>query len=607
MLSYIATAQTAALLEAASSATASAMLDSYSPVLVDTGSRGEQGGRRRPCLTSVKIHTPIVLSVSDPSKQRQPSRQGLPLTCDVDLVAGEILLLSPYSPGSDRPGIRHHADIGKQHEGAFRGDEKHSIRPVVHMTAHASSALDESVSGIAAPPSKSLKVSGSSGARRNFASLCLIVGRAAEAAGRPLPLPAACASLCRLNADWDAFAFDPAAVDCSFQLAAACDGGLASIPAVASTITSPSLRQQLAVPVSAECVASVASGYRRDTGISPEGAGSRSTVASLQGGMNLCGDSEASLSSDAMPSWFAAAQLSGAGDRRGSLGIEARLMSASGADGSNGGVHVAGLATKPLGSHLPSRGPADAKTMPPLPDVEQGRRSMEQKRSNLYEVVLQAAIPHAILPDLESPSLPFLQLFSAIHASECTASDSTASCIAMEMAVLQAAGGAHILAAVTPEGVTASAGGPPQWAAAKNIVSGALRGLFKAADSELLPRGQMRLRSYDPKDKSSGTYGAIAACPSTGLGNRFFLSKTKSGHQPYPIDTTLSAVQYFPTLLPRFMTESSAATDFRLVPRPAGSLSSLVPESVPKAQPGQVSVKVQAVGLNFRDLLVVSC
>ena len=50
--------------------------------------------------------------------------------------------------------------------------------------------------------------------------------------------------------------------------------------------------------------------------------------------------------------------------------------------------------------------------------------------------------------------------------------------------------------------------------------------------------------------------------------------------------------------------------DFRLVPRPPGSLGSLVPEPVPPPPMGKdldgVSVRVRAVGLNFRDLLVVS-
>ena len=48
---------------------------------------------------------------------------------------------------------------------------------------------------------------------------------------------------------------------------------------------------------------------------------------------------------------------------------------------------------------------------------------------------------------------------------------------------------------------------------------------------------------------------------------------------------------------------------FRLVPRPPGSLGSLVPEPVPPPKGNNfdgVSVRVRAVGLNFRDLLVVS-
>jgi hypothetical protein len=44
---------------------------------------------------------------------------------------------------------------------------------------------------------------------------------------------------------------------------------------------------------------------------------------------------------------------------------------------------------------------------------------------------------------------------------------------------------------------------------------------------------------------------------------------------------------------------------YRLVPKPPGSLGSLVPEPVPAATTGQVSVRVHAVGLNFRDLLMV--
>ena len=70
------------------------------------------------------------------------------------------------------------------------------------------------------------------------------------------------------------------------------------------------------------------------------------------------------------------------------------------------------------------------------------------------------------------------------------------------------------------------------------------------------------------------------------------------------------AVQYVARLGPVTTQDSSSlssAPGFRLVPRPPGSLNSLVPEPVPSASPaGQVAVRVHAVGLNFRDLLVVS-
>ena len=81
----------------------------------------------------------------------------------------------------------------------------------------------------------------------------------------------------------------------------------------------------------------------------------------------------------------------------------------------------------------------------------------------------------------------------------------------------------------------------------------------------------------------------------------------------------LGGVGFLPTLLrvdgpppDRESTDETTAerlSGFRLVPRPPGSLGSLVPEPVPlpkgSGQEG-VSVRVRAVGLNFRDLLVVS-
>ena len=74
-----------------------------------------------------------------------------------------------------------------------------------------------------------------------------------------------------------------------------------------------------------------------------------------------------------------------------------------------------------------------------------------------------------------------------------------------------------------------------------------------------------------------------------------------------------SGVKYANILMPRMVSyqgrDREEATDFRLVPRPPGSLGSLVPEPVPPPKGNDlegVSVRVRAVGLNFRDLLVVS-
>ena len=76
-----------------------------------------------------------------------------------------------------------------------------------------------------------------------------------------------------------------------------------------------------------------------------------------------------------------------------------------------------------------------------------------------------------------------------------------------------------------------------------------------------------------------------------------------------------SGVKYADILMPSLASyqggsgEETSLRDFRLIPRPPGSLSSLVPEPVPPPKDKDlegVSVRVRAVGLNFRDLLVVS-
>ena len=80
---------------------------------------------------------------------------------------------------------------------------------------------------------------------------------------------------------------------------------------------------------------------------------------------------------------------------------------------------------------------------------------------------------------------------------------------------------------------------------------------------------------------------------------------------PAPVQgSTAAGVQYSEVLVRRVQPASVAPGSFQLVPKPPGSLGSLVPVPVPEPGSGEVEgqacIRVRAVGLNFRDLLMVS-
>ena len=124
-----------------------------------------------------------------------------------------------------------------------------------------------------------------------------------------------------------------------------------------------------------------------------------------------------------------------------------------------------------------------------------------------------------------------------------------------------------------------------------------VRGMRNSSALEGSPIGPAPVVCSDPASAAHGWIG--------GEGSRVILRALPASSASAPTSAGTSGVSMSPLIL-RVASNAPPSEDFRLIPRPAGSLGSLVPEPVPGAQPGQVSVKVQAVGLNFRDLLVVS-
>ena len=137
---------------------------------------------------------------------------------------------------------------------------------------------------------------------------------------------------------------------------------------------------------------------------------------------------------------------------------------------------------------------------------------------------------------------------------------------------------------------------------AQPLGGGGLQALIKTIDAE--SSGSL-FTAYKERDANSASGPAALSGRLRGTTIAITWPGSEAERIEVLMPSTSSGVQYTEVLLPNPGTESSG-TDFRLIPRPAGSISSLAPEPAPEAQPGQVSVKVQAVGLNFRDLLVVS-
>ncbi|GAX72979.1 hypothetical protein CEUSTIGMA_g431.t1, partial [Chlamydomonas eustigma] len=154
-------------------------------------------------------------------------------------------------------------------------------------------------------------------------------------------------------------------------------------------------------------------------------------------------------------------------------------------------------------------------------------------------------------------------------------------------------------------GQYSSAGGT-QLSSTDVLLDGCWSGMVKTAVLEggAVPSVMLNTFSMDanaPKHMSS-TRAAVTLFPN---------SSQSSGS----VVNDMSMIQCGMLLLPGLLPVASASAvgsklveGYRLVPRPPGALSSLVPEAVPTAsrvQGQQMTVRVKAVGLNFRDLLVV--
>jgi hypothetical protein len=246
-------------------------------------------------------------------------------------------------------------------------------------------------------------------------------------------------------------------------------------------------------------------------------------------------------------------------------------------------------------------------TLPPKAASSEAKAGVEEGASEgiLYEVVHQAIDPSsdAIGSHEDHVSSPALRLRSALGVS--TGKGGQCAMLPGLLSVLQQASIAGVGSSVESVELVGVGGSVSAelFPRPRGSALGGAPGLIKVLAAEGRGRLIAEWRTRHPSDVSSEEGVSRVLCHREGSaashGSDEHGRELRAGVTLGPVLQALSAGN-----LPK----PTAAADFRLVPRPPGSLGSLVPEPVPlpkgSGQEG-VSVRVRAVGLNFRDLLVV--
>ncbi|GAX72978.1 hypothetical protein CEUSTIGMA_g431.t1, partial [Chlamydomonas eustigma] len=632
------------------------------------------------CLSDVTIQAPLLLPHdlqrhSTTLKAADSNAPKLVIHCSVDTSNGSVNLSSIIP-------MMHHSG-------------KHSRKPQVHLTGRASAAvLPLSIPVTSSPVLLSrqtvhaTRMQSTIGLSRAAVSAKVVLVASMATSILCMMLPAsklgpASFAVISTSADMTPTAFNlsPAAMDCSFQLAATCGQGIASINAAAMKEADPysSSSFQLMVPTGAGCISVPIRSHHEamfSSNNSPSNVASSTSPFSLRKPDDVYHPTELTSQHTVSRS---VSHLTASSDCRNYLAFNSYLVQTGSLSQKNTsyGCAVNGLLVKPIHQQV------YVSTTAVGPRKTQG--------VNAPTAVAEAALPLASSADLvdteDTEGLVGMMYEVELTAHSCSTGDETGAIIeestSSDQAVassplrggssqtvkahhnltadIQLGLGASVLASLQQycalrKSPTASDGnvilaemiGTGQHALLEAVqftgggrgcgegLGGIVAGLIKSVNQERLGQPPVQMNYVhsgstisEVENRGLGAVNQLLGASMTKLLLTISdtTTKTMAAKSDMALSTGMQGVEAIDSLYSRHDRGSTCflpvlkcldggrplgaleGRDYRLVPRPPGALSSLVPEAVPAAsrvQGQQMTVRVKAVGLNFRDLLVVS-
>jgi hypothetical protein len=368
---------------------------------------------------------------------------------------------------------------------------------------------------------------------------------AATATGTPAP---AATGLLPIQANASAFAMYPATLDCAFQLGAA--HAAASQPAGG--------KGHLLVPAAVGAFALPSGRPWAEDVVAANGTAAAQSVPTQAGSTTqvlLC------------------------------LGAQARC-------------HVADLEARPLAvpaARRPAPGAASATAV----------AAARQQDEMLYETALAASEPWQEERRSHEGTLSAVSGASSLRLPR---SAGAADAVVAVLSVVQAAAASGAVGAAALQLRAArTVGAPTNTGTGASEAGGALAGFMRAVQQEAASWKVAAL-------SSSAADAASAAAPSLALGAQNVLPSageaSAAGVQAGVHGSGAAGAILYAPVLRQSAAMPSVLGPHQLVPAPRGAFSGLVPAPVDVAPealaPGQLGIRVQAVGLNFRDVLNVS-
>jgi hypothetical protein len=661
-------APAAALMEIAASAASAALSPSYahqrSTVLSPSTTSSDPSvvhaaGREQTimcCLSDMAIQAPLLLPkiiLKDPaSKLFKAASSALPLlvTCTVDISSGAVTLSSSSMRGSSRRSK-------KQVHLTGTAAVSLSLQHATTMTALHPGQLG---------PSFDLQPALSKGSvLAAKVALTSLMNKQPAVNMTPAASFAAIRSPSETSAT--AFNLNPAALDCSFQLGATCGQGIASIAAAAWKAVDPSTGStvQLMVPAAADCV-SIPVRSCQEGALSSKSSTSNLATAGSIFSLRRPDDSYDPTDCVHAVSRPASALKSGSFDSKGFLTFDTYLL----LTGSVNTRHMSetcsvhNLQVKPLS--LASTSPRPGQTLGVRAAVPAAATSAAEVS---FAVPLASATDEGLIADgimyyveLSAHSCCTIAEDKTVAAEEVIVTPSPSAYTTSPLrqipqtmkarkdltTSIQLGLGASVLAAIQSSSALRA---PASGSIHAEVIETGPNALFEAVHSTgfgstplqeslagivagLVKTANVERRGQPPIQMSHVQYGNEALREPTMRGPRTAKSSLKLSMSETPktcmetkrvASSTITGAEadnsysrhergstcFLPVLSylhrVRPAEASGASPEYRLVPRPPGALSSLVPEAVPPArsQDQQMTVRVKAVGLNFRDLLVV--